>query len=598
MKSTSPIPRRIQLAVALVISVASTSLATDFHLNVASGDWNTPASWLENAVPGGGGGNFAFVNNGGTVAITANIPGIQDPFIGSGGGTSGTVNHSAGVASNVGWTFIGEQGGTGTYNLTGAGNTLGSGSLSTGRIYVGGRRGVTAGGNGTLRVNTTGTVTAASDFSVGARGGTGSVTVTAGTLNANSWMIIGESDGGIGGGTGTMVQDGGNVTAGATDGNARFWIGSNEGGAASVSNGSYTINGGNFTARNAIIGKNYTGTFNQNGGNVTLNNTVNDATDHKLGEAAGSTGNYNLTNGTLTVNHNFQIGSGGTGNFTQTGGIVNANNGFQVVGRYAGSNGFMTVSAGSFNQLNAGTKLLVGEEGAGTLNVSGSGAVNVTNGMTLGFAAGGSGIVMQTGGTVAVANVLDIQGGGTGSYTLDGGTLSVNGGIDAATGTFTFTGGVLTRSSAGTINYTGTLTVGQNDATLKLDNDKLFAISGNFNITTGVTFDVTGDTLPGIIVGVQTGSIPLGTDGSITGTFDPISTFIAGLGNPAAATFISETNGETTNFDPYTQSVYWVQENAGTVSLNYSILPEPSALLSLVGGFAMLVGFQRSRRRA
>ena len=46
-------------------------------------------------MPGTGGGNFAYVNNGGTVAITANIPVIQDPFIGRGAGNSGTVNHSA-----------------------------------------------------------------------------------------------------------------------------------------------------------------------------------------------------------------------------------------------------------------------------------------------------------------------------------------------------------------------------------------------------------------------------------------------------------------------------------------------------------------------
>ncbi len=591
MKYTSTIPRRLQLAAALGLSAcaASTVSAADFHFNVGSGDWNTPASWLENAVPGTGGGNFAFVNNGGTVAITGTIPVIQDPFIGSGSGTSGTVNHSSGVASNVGWTFIGEQGGTGTYNLTGPGNTLGNGSLSTGRIYVGGRRGVTAGGTGTLAVNTTGTLTADGDFSVGARGGSGTVTIDAGTLNANTWMIIGESQDGFGGGTGTVVQNGGNVTGGATDAAGRFWLGSNEGGAAvPTTKGFYTINSGNLTVRNAIIGRSYEGTFIQNNGNVTINNAANDS---RLGEAGGSKGVYNMNNGLLTMGSNFQIGASGIGIFTQTGGIVNASN-FPVVGRYTGGSGTLDVSGGAFNQTGAGEQLIVGEEGMGTLKVSVNGAVNVANNMTLGSLGTGNGTVLQTGGTVAVTNILDIQAAGTGSYTLDGGTLSVNGSVEATNGTFTFTGGVLTRSNAGLINYLGSLTIGQNDATLKLDSNKTFAVSGLFNVTTGVTFDLSGQALPAIGVG----SIPLGTDASIAGMFNPATTSILGLGNPASATYISEIDGETTNYNPLTDSVYWVQENAGNVTLNYSIVPEPGAILSLLGGIATLVGFQRRRR--
>lgn len=597
MKSVSIIPR-LQLAAALALTglTPTTGSAVDFFFNVPNGDWNAAGSWTPAGPPAGAGGNFAFVNNGGTANITANIPTIQDPFIGRGAGNSGTVNHSAGNHNNVGWTFIGDQSGTGAYNLTGPGNTLGSGNLSTGRIYIGGSRTGQNGGNGTMRVNTTGTVTATSDLSVGTRGATGSLTVTAGTINANNWMIIGETEGGVGGSTGTVVQNGGNVNVSATELNGRLWIGSQEGGAGPASNGSYTINGGTLNARTTIIGKNYTGTLNQNGGIVTLNQgTDSGASDHRLGEALGATGNYNLTNGTLNLNANFQIGASGTGIFTQTGGIVNANN-FPVVGRFTGGTGTLTVSNGAFNQLDPAAGLIIGESGAGTLALSGGGAVNVQNNLSLATQPGSSGIVNQTGGTVAVVNILDIQGAGTGSYNLDGGTVSVNGSLDATAGTFTFTGGVLTRSNAGTISYLGNLTVGQNDATLKLNNDKTFAVSGILNVATGVTFDVTGQSLPAVGLFVQSGSIPLGIDGSIVGLFDPVSTFVTGLGNPAGATFISELSGESMSFDPNTQSVYWVQENAGNVTLNYSIVPEPSALLSLAGGIAMLAGFQRRRR--
>ena len=590
--------------IAAMLAASSSALAVDFFFNVPNGDWNAAGSWTPAGPPAGGGGNFAFVNNGGTATITADIPTIQDPFIGRGAGNSGTVDHSAGNHSNVGWVFIGDLGGTGTYNLTGPGNTLGSGNLSTGRIYLGGLRGATPGGNGTMRVNTTGTVTAGSDLSVGTRGATGSLTITAGTVNANTWMIIGETEGGVGGSTGTVVQDGGSVNASATDGNGRFWVGSQEGAVGPASNGSYTINDGNFTARNAIIGKNYTGTFNQNGGNVTLNNTVNDATEHRLGEAAGSTGNYNLTNGTLTLNHNFQIGASGTGNFIQMGGTVNANAGYPVVGRFVGGTGILSISAGSFNQFDAGTQLLIGEEGNGRLNVSSSAAVNVAGSMTLASAATGVGLVDQSGGSVSIANNLDLQGAGvSGTYLLSDGVLAVNGMIDATNGTFVFTGGEVTRSNAGVIDYNGNLTTGDSDATFGLDTDKTFDVSNILNITNGITLDLSGRVIPAYSGGgIDVGSFLLGQDGSIVGTFGPSTTIIEGLQNDAGAVFIPEAQGEAGAFDPSSESVFWVEEDDTThqVTLQYSVvsvIPEPSVFGLLAASSAALALWRRRRMR-
>ena len=112
-----------------------------------------------------------------------------------------------------------------------------------------------------------------------------------------------------------------------------------------------------------------------------------------------------------------------------------------------------------------------------------------------------------------------------------------------------------------------------------------------------MTFDLTGDVIPTYSgFGIDTGSIPLGTDGSISGSFDPISTILVGLGIPAGASFITELAGETAAFNASTDSVYWVQENAGNVTLNYSIVPEPSIFASLLGGLGMLTAFQRRRR--
>ena len=138
----------------------------------------------------GGNGNHAFIQNGGTATISANVTDqVQDWFIGRAPGNSGTLNHSAGTASNLGWTFVGTDGGTGTYNLTGAGGSVGSGSFTTGRLYVGGVRDFN-GGTGTATVNTTGTLTLGGDLAVGTRGGTGNFTFNSGTIVANTWMIV------------------------------------------------------------------------------------------------------------------------------------------------------------------------------------------------------------------------------------------------------------------------------------------------------------------------------------------------------------------------------------------------------------------------
>ncbi len=595
--TTSKSPRPLAIlagGIATFLLLAPTSVkAVDYHFNVATGDWNTAGSWLENAVPTGGGGNFAFINNGGTVSITGNIPSIQDPFIGSGGGTSGTVNHSAGTFSNSGWTFVGEQGGTGTYNLTGAANSLGSGSLTTGNLYIGGRRGVTPGGSGTLRVNTTGSLTTNGDFSVGTRGATGQVNITAGTVNARTWMIVGESEGGFGGGSGTVVQDGGTVIQGGGDQNARFWIGSQEGPTASpATNGSYTLNNGSLSVRNAIIGKNFTGTFTQNGGSMTIDTAIYDS---RLGEAGGAVGNYNLNNGILAIGANFQIGASGTGNFTQTGGTATATN-FPVIGRFVGGQGTLAISGGSFSQTDAGAQLIVGEEGLAALNVSGGGTINALGALNIGTQGTGNGTVTQTGGNVNVSGALDVQGLGTGVYKLNGGSLAVNGTIDATNGTFTFGAGTLTRGNPGVISFNGNLTAGSAGSTLGLDANKTFNVSGAFTKNIGITLRLTGLTIPAYSgSGIDTGSFALGLVGSIVGSFGPSTDTILGLNNVPAASFISEAAGEGVTFDPYSQSVFWVQENAGSVSLRYSVVPEPTALGLLAFAGAAFLGRRRRK---
>jgi fibronectin-binding autotransporter adhesin len=407
-------------------ALVSPLLAVDYHFNVADGDWYTPGNWSPGGPPQGGGGNFAYIDAGKTVSIAQDTDGggsgfdIQDTFVGRGAGNIGTVNQTAGVFNaNNGWLFVGDNGGTGTWNVNG------SSSLSTGRFYIGGTRDNGGAGNGTLNINTTGTVTLTSDFSVGTVGATGSVVMTAGTLNANTWAIIGETQSNRGGSTGSMIQNGGTVNFGATDAGGRFWIASSESGGTG-SNGAYTLNAGIMTSRNIVVGRGgnggaYNGTFTQNGGDFTV---LGGNDDSRIGDAVGATGIWTMTGGTATINTHFQVGGSGVGTFNQSGGSI-VQNQWPVIGRFSGSTGTANISGGTFSQANAGARLLVGEEGTGTANISGTADVISAGGVSIGhLGATANGTLNLNGGTLTTPFIG--QGSGTAKVNLNGGVLKAS----------------------------------------------------------------------------------------------------------------------------------------------------------------------------
>ena len=77
-----------------------------------------------------------------------------------------------------------------------------------GQLYVGGTGYNDNGGNGTVNINTSGTLTVASDIYVG-KSGTGVINMDAGTLNrTGGWTVIGRNVGG----NGSFNMSGGLVT--------------------------------------------------------------------------------------------------------------------------------------------------------------------------------------------------------------------------------------------------------------------------------------------------------------------------------------------------------------------------------------------------
>ena len=539
--------RVLTAAIALAVS-SSPALAVD---NVWTGavdnNWNNPANWSLGRVPTNANGqpepnNFddAVVNTatGNVPAITADIAATpRDIIVGTGAGNSGVVNHSAGTArtGDGNWMFVGRNGGTGTYNVTG------SGSLDVkGRLYVAGHDGAAA--NGTLNINTTGTVTTGSYINLGAANGTGTVNLRAGTVNVGAWLSVGRDENG-------------------TDG---------------------------------------TGNFNQTGGSVTVSgNTV-------LG-LPGTTGNYTMssgtgaapthrTNGELWVGQGRDAAGPSVGTATVNAGTMTVNN-WIAVGR-EGATGTLNIGGtGTVEKTGGGHVVLgTGDLGNGTVNVSGGGTFAINNDFIVAENNPTAvGLVNQTGGTVRVGGNLEVQRNGTGTYNLSGGTLSVNGFIDTADGTFTFTGGRITREGDGAVTINGNLTTGARAATLGVGAGKTFDVNGILNVTQGNTFDLTGREIPAYDgSGTDTGSIDLGTVDGIVGQFGPASTDLLGF-NSRGATFISESAGEGGTFNP-AQSVFWIQESGGAVSLQYSVVPEPGTVALL--GMSALGLLARRRRKA
>lgn len=424
----------------VLLATSVSSQAVDYLWNVPSGDWSVGSNWNPAGPPGGGGGNHAIINNGGTADLTGPSNPLHDTIIASGIGTSGTVNHSAGLLNSAGWVFVGRNGGNGTYNMTG------SSSLNTGDLNVGGQRdapvGSQAGTTGVFTMDTSGTVALAGALWIGSRGGSGSATVTNGTLTTTQ-IRVGDNDGQVSAGSGSLTINGGTITSanqfqvgrhggvgtvnqtgGTVNVNAGWFGVANDnagsagssytlsGGALNLNNtvntevgadtaGSFTMSGASttMTTNQLFVGHrvNGNGTFTMSGGTLTLR-----AGESRIGNAGGATGVMNFSNGIINATGTLQVGGTGNGTLNMTGGVIN-NNGWLAVGRFAGGVGVANISSGQILHTNNATSMLIGENGTGTVNLSGDAliSINSTQGVRIGHAATGNGTLNLNGGTFA-----------------------------------------------------------------------------------------------------------------------------------------------------------------------------------------------------
>jgi arabinan endo-1,5-alpha-L-arabinosidase len=386
--------------------------------------WSTASNWTSAAVPDGIGHVATIETASGVTAIT-----LPDA-----GATVGTVNfRGAGLsrlaATGGGLTLDAVAGRSATLNVAqgthlvqaavaavdplgvnvtpAAGGLVLSGSLTAPALVKYGDGLLTVGGE------------AAIAGSVFVKRGTLDVT---GAVTTRSFSSVGQI---LGESAGMTVRGSGRITA-VGDLN----IG-DTGDAATAASGTLTIQddaviavsgGGLFVGSGFYANTRADGRVSQAGGTVTVTNAADGSFVVGGRGSSLATGRYDLDGGAVVAATNTFIGGRGRGTFRQGGGTFTAT-AYLSIGRFAGSVGDWTITGGTLAQTGATQRLLVGEEGQGTLTLRESGSVLLSGTLRLGHRAGGSGTVRLEGGLLRTPAVT--RGSGSAAFVFAGGTLQV-----------------------------------------------------------------------------------------------------------------------------------------------------------------------------
>ena len=256
-----------------------------------------------------------------------NVPESVGPFTGyyiaDGMSTTATANHSGGDF-DVDCIYVGKSGGTGTLIQSGG---LIHGGSETNFGYSDGGTGIFVHSGGDF-------ISDIGGLYVGRFGGTGTLIHSGGLIQV-SFLNIGDENGGIG-----LA----NISGGSLD---------CEGIGITGTNGILNHSGGTTTTYTIIAGfaDNLKGTVNFTGGNLHIGGGMVDGLGGLLiGVLEGSVGEFNLSNGVVTVDSS-EMGTnigfmGGTGTFHQTGGSFTNSNNHVFIGNGEGSTGtFMHIPA-------------------------------------------------------------------------------------------------------------------------------------------------------------------------------------------------------------------------------------------------------------
>lgn len=382
----------------LIDGAGSQLTLSGVELNPAPGSFGTAGA----SIGRNGGTGTATVRNGGRWLIT------------DGGQDSRSINSSPGLAVGR------DANGQGILTVTGAGSTVEVVSTSLGLapgVADNFNPFVTIGGRGNAATST-GTLTV-SDGGKFILSGNAVSTVTNGRstnlqIGGRSVPASGTCTDCIGTGIATVTGPDSEIIVQGYD--AYIGVGRTLGSSGTLN----VLNGGKVSSTSMLAGADAVGTINVSNGQIALAGHRTDSSavgaGVTIGRGANAVGTLNLSNASLlTIDSTVLSGGMSVG-------------GDQFL---AGGTGNVTLSGGSSILLGgpvAGGSILVGRSGTGTMNLAGASLVDVGNTRTfsLGTQPGGNGILSVVGGSKVLANVINIGGdsdtaaGGLGSATLSG----------------------------------------------------------------------------------------------------------------------------------------------------------------------------------
>lgn len=314
-----------------------------------------------------------------------------------------------------------------------------------------------------------------------------------------------------------------------------LYVGANgSSGIINVGNGgSLGVTGGNFG-----VGRGQTGLITLAAGGTITASTIN---EFHLGWDGGGTGTITQTGGTFTKSGggDLRIGAfGGSGTYNISGGSANMEN---LKISYAGS-GTGTVTQTGGTVINTG-ELAVGwaSSGNATYNIS-AGSLTSTQRIRFGIGNGvRTNLINQTGGSVTVNDGrIDIgeNAGPTNTYSISGGTVTVNGDGRILVGAFNDSSGSLNVSGSAVVEVSG-LTLGDGGSaagTVNLNGGTVRTnriVSGgststqhlNLNGGTIVAKSDEGNMIAGskLVVDLQAGGVTIDSNGFDVGISVPLS---------------------------------------------------------------------------